>query len=130
MWASLLSAKFSLSLSSHYSRDNSPSSTSQPLPGRTLSSTPFNFRLTPSGGIIIYFLQGYFDIPGRSLYYHSSTLRKSREISTPPANSSSLKLSKKEYFESLRQTCSENFGFKIMRYIAIKSFYLIALRLG
>ena len=52
IWPSSLSERFSLSFSSHYSRVNSPSSTSQPLSGGTLSTTPSNFRLTPSGGII------------------------------------------------------------------------------
>ena len=52
MWLLSLSARFSLSFSSHYSWVNSPSSTSQPLSGGTLSTTPTNFPLALSGGII------------------------------------------------------------------------------
>ena len=52
MWATSLSAKFSLSFSSHYSCVNSLTSTSQPLSGGTLSTTPCNFCLAPPSGII------------------------------------------------------------------------------
>ena len=44
--------KFSISFLSRYSRVNSPLSTSQPLSGGTQSTTPSNFRLTTTGGII------------------------------------------------------------------------------
>ena len=98
---------------------NSPSSTSQPLSDWTQSTTQSNFRLTPNWLYHqrIYFIQGYCNFPGRSLYYHPSTLWKSRINIHSPANSTPLQLSTKEYWPKYA-------------YIYLVSLYLLVSRYG